>query len=186
MTISGFTEFFLLNQSSYLEIWRFVSAIFLHGSLGHLLSNMVALALFGSILESLVGSKRFLAIFIITGVIANLVSVNLYRSSLGASGAIFGVLGVLIVLRPLMLVWAGGIPMPMFLAGIFWALIDLMNVFNPQSNIANFAHLSGMFIGLVIGFVFRSKMKYGKREEKLNLDEGLVRKWENYYMKRGV
>ncbi len=98
LLISGFTELFLLNSSSYLQIWRFVTAIFLHGGLAHLLYNIFALALFGSMLERLIGSTRFLMVFFVTGVLANIVSVNFYDSSLGASGAIFGVIGALIVI----------------------------------------------------------------------------------------
>jgi len=50
LTINGFTDLFLLNQSSYVQIWRFVTAIFLHADMLHILYNMFALALFGSIL----------------------------------------------------------------------------------------------------------------------------------------
>ncbi len=156
LLISGFTELFLLNSSSYLQIWRFVTAIFLHGGLAHLLYNIFALALFGSMLERLIGSTRFLMVFFVTGVLANIVSVNFYDSSLGASGAIFGVIGALIVIRPLMFIFAFGFPMPLFIAGIIWAAGDLIGLFVP-SNVANLAHLSGMFFGLILGFIYRKK-----------------------------
>lgn len=156
LLISGFTELFLLNSNSYLQIWRFVTAIFLHGGLAHLLYNIFALALFGSMLERLIGSKRFLIVFFVTGILANIVSVNFYDSSLGASGAIFGVIGALIVIRPLMFIFAFGFPMPLFIAGIIWAAGDLIGLFVP-SNVANLAHLSGMFFGLILGFIYRKK-----------------------------
>ncbi|MDD5098693.1 MAG: rhomboid family intramembrane serine protease, partial [Candidatus Pacebacteria bacterium] len=117
---SGFTDLFVLNSQSYWEFWRFLTAIFLHSSLIHLIYNLFALLLFGSIVERLVGEKRFLIIFFVSGVLANLVSVSFYPSSLGASGAIFGVIGALIIIRPTMAVFAFGLPMPMFLAGILW------------------------------------------------------------------
>ena len=156
LLISGFTELFLLNSNSYLQIWRFITAIFLHGGLAHLLYNIFALALFGSMLERLIGSKRFLIVFFITGILANIVSVNFYDSSLGASGAIFGVIGALIVIRPLMFIFAFGFPMPLFIAGIIWAAGALIGLFVP-SNVANLAHLSGMFFGLILGFIYRKK-----------------------------
>src|SRR3989344_260913 len=90
---NGFTGMFVLDELSWSEPWRFFTAIFLHGGVGHLVLNLFALALFGSILENFIGGKRFLLLFFTTGILANLVSVNFYDSSLGASGAIFGILG---------------------------------------------------------------------------------------------
>ena len=179
----GFTDLFVLDNRAFIEVWRFLTSIFLHGGFAHLLSNMVALALFGTILESVIGSKRFLILFLVTGILANIVSVFVYSSSLGASGAIFGVLGVLIVLRPFMLVWAAGLPMPMFVAGIFWALLDLMGIFDQSSNIANIAHLTGMLFGVLLGIFLRVRNKNKVNVGKIRFDEGLVRRWEDYYMK---
>jgi len=90
--------------SYYYEIWRFVSAIFLHDGIIHLIYNLFALALFGFILEKLIGSKRFLIVFFASGIIANLIAVNFYNSSLGVSGAIYGILGCLVILKPLMMI----------------------------------------------------------------------------------
>src|SRR3989338_9289629 len=98
--IPGFTETFVLNKSAFSEPWRFASSIFLHGGFGHLLYNMFALALFGSLLEKFIGGKRFLIIYLVSGIIANLISINFYDSSLVASGAIYGVFGVLMVIKP--------------------------------------------------------------------------------------
>ena len=156
LLFEGFTELFLLDSGYYVEVWRFISAIFLHGRLAHLLYNIFALGLFGSMLERLIGSRRFLIVFFASGILANIVSVNFYDSSLGASGAIFGVIGALIVVRPLMVVWAFGLPMPLFIAGILWAVGDLIGLFVP-SNVANLAHLSGMFFGLLLGIFYRKK-----------------------------
>src|SRR3989344_512587 len=150
-----FTEMLLLNNLSFVEPWRFVSAIFLHSGVPHLLYNLFALALFGSILESLIGGKRFLAVFFATGILANIISVNFYDNSLGASGAIFGVIGALIVVRPSLMVWAFGLPMPMFIAGILWAVGDLIGIFVPSA-VANIAHLSGMLGGLIFGAFYRN------------------------------
>jgi len=102
--IPNFTDSLLLNQQSFPEVWRFVTAIFLHGSLTHLIFNLFALILFGLVLESLIGSNRFLLVFFSTGIIANIISFNFYPASLGASGAIMGIIGALTVSKPLMTV----------------------------------------------------------------------------------
>ena len=94
--IPGFTEMFVLNSKALDgEFWRFLSAIFLHGSITHLIYNLFALLFFGGLLEKLIGSKRFLILFFISGIFANLISVWFYSSSLGASGAVYGILGAL-------------------------------------------------------------------------------------------
>lgn len=158
LLFSRFTDLFLLNSLAFVQIWRFITPIFLHGGFAHLLYNIFALALFGSMLERLIGSRRFLIVFFISGILANIVSVNFYDSSLGASGAIFGIIGALVVIRPFMFIFAFGFPMPMFLAGIIWAIGDLIGFFyNSGSNTANIAHLSGMFFGLLLGFIYRKK-----------------------------
>ncbi len=188
--IRGFTELFLLNkQALYGEWWRFVTAIFLHGSLSHLISNLFALALFGFILESIVGSKKFLALFFVSGIGANLVAVHFYGASLGASGAIYGIIGALAILRPLMLVWAFGMPLPMIVAAFFWAMLDVAGLFVP-SNIGHVAHLSGMAFGFVFGFVWLKKKRKLSRKHALlrsrremEIPESYMRAWEERYLR---
>jgi len=181
--IEGFTDYLLLDERAYLEIWRFLTAVFIHGGLGHLLFNLFALALFGSILEVFVGWRRFLLIFLVTGILANLISVNFYDSSLGASGAIFGVIGALIIIRPLMMVWAFGVPMPIFIAGIIWIAGDLIGAYAylssaPLNNTGNIAHLMGVLFGIIFGFLFKTKNN-AKRSPNLRIDEPSFRQWED-------
>jgi membrane associated rhomboid family serine protease len=185
---SGFTDFLVLNQFSWSQPWRFVSSIFLHANAAHLVLNLFALMLFGSILETLIGGKRMLFVFFTTGILANLISVNFYSSSLGASGAIFGILGTLVILRPLMVVWAFGMPMPMFIAGIIWAAADLLGAYgflvgNPIDSTGNIAHLSGMFFGLLFGLLYQKLIRRTRRIN-VSIDEHEVRQWEKTWMPR--
>lgn len=184
--IPGFTELFMLDSDSYLQIWRFLTAIFLHGSLAHLIYNLFALLLFGSIAEKLVGGKKFLIVFFVSGIAANIIAGNFYSSSLGASGAIFGIIGLIVILKPGMAVWAFGLPMPMFLAGILWMAGDLLGavgffIGNPIDNTGNIAHLAGMFIGMVFGFFYKEK-KIKKERYRVELDEDNIRRWEDFYL----
>ena len=186
--VNGFTELFLLDSSSFTQIWRFFTAIFLHGGIAHLLYNVFALALFGSMLERFIGGKRFLIVFFVTGILANIVSINFYDASLGASGAIFGVIGALVAIRPFLLVWAFGLPMPIFVAGLLWGVGDLMGAYgffsgNPIDNTGNIAHLSGMFFGFVFGLLFRERVIRKIKRQKARLDEREVRRWEDSYLK---
>jgi len=180
--ISGFTDLFILNEKAYPEIWRFVTSIFLHGSAKHLLSNLFALIFFGLILEKTVGSNKFLGIYLVSGILANIVAINFYPSSLGASGAIMGIIGALTILRPTMQVWAFGMIVPMFVATIIWVVIDAIGVFIP-SNIGHIAHLSGIAFGGIIALFLRSREETRMKRHKVNVPEHLIRKWETLYMK---
>ncbi len=192
--VEGFTGWFVLDSSSWFEPWRFLTAMFLHGGLGHLAFNIFALFIFGSVLEKVIGSKNLLIVFLVSGILANLFSVNFYSSSLGASGAIFGVIGALVVLRPGMTIWAFSMPMPMLVAGLLWAAGDIIGAVgfftgNPLDNTGNLAHLSGMFLGIIYGFWFRTRFGSGKVyvkdnfERKVELDEKNMQVWEDYYLR---
>ena len=176
------TNLFVLESSDvFTRPWILITSIFLHGGLSHLLLNGFALALFGSILEQIIGSKRFLFVFFVSGIFASIFSSFFYDSALGASGAIFGVLGTLTVLRPLMTVWVSYMPMPMWVAAIVWALQDIFGIFIPD-NIANFAHLGGLFLGLIIGFYLRrkpeKKVKTRRKKGDIMLTKDEIESWE--------
>jgi len=158
--IPSFTELFLLNKAVFQgEIWRLVTAIFLHGSLIHLVYNLFALLLFGLILEKTIGSKKFLLVFFVSGIIANIISVNYYDSSLGASGAIMGIIGALTIIKPMMLIWAFGLLLPMFVAAIIWITGDILGIFGFEQGVGNIAHLSGIAIGMLFGMFLRKKYR---------------------------
>jgi hypothetical protein len=144
---------------------------------------MFALALFGTILEKLIGSKRFLILYISAGFASAFVSIPLYGAVLGASGAIFGVMGMLAILRPKMIVWVFGFPMPMALAAVFWAIGDFVGLFLP-SGTANAAHLAGLAVGLGFGFYFYKKMGEVKHKKKsdIKIDEDSFEDWEDRWM----
>lgn len=185
VTISSFTEFFVLSELALRgEYWRFLTAIFLHGSAVHLIYNLFALALFGLILEKSIGSRNFLLVFFVSGIIANIVAVSFYPSSLGASGAIYGVLGCLTILRPGMIVWVYSLPMPMFIAAILWVAGGILGVFFP-SNVGDIAHLSGIAIGFLIGILLRTfRIKRNiKGQAVVEISEPYMESWERRYMK---
>ena len=159
---SDFTALFLLDQSRVLfEPWRLLTAIFLHGNIAHLFLNMFVLAVFGSLLENILGSKKFLLVYFSAGIFASIVAAVFYPFSLGASGAIMGILGCLTFLRPNMVVFLWFVPMKMWVACIVWILIDLFGLAGPQ--VASAAHLGGIFVGLVLGYFL--KKTYGEQKD---------------------
>lgn len=180
--IPAFTDALILNSSAWLQPWRFVTSIFLHASPSHIIFNLFALILFGLILESVIGSNKLLLVFFVSGILANLIAVNFYSSSLGASGAIYGILGCLTILRPKMTVWVYSLPMPLFIAAIVWVLAGIFGVFYP-SNVGDIAHLLGIAVGFLFGVFYRQK--FNVRQEKMKIvriPEVHIRRWEDEYM----
>jgi len=184
ISFEWFTGLFVLNSNALTgEYWRFVTSIFLHGSAVHLFYNLFALFFFGVALEKLIGSRKFLFVFFASGIIANIISVNFYTSSLGASGAIMGIIGALTMIKPLMMVWAFGLILPMFIAAILWVIGDILGVFMP-SNVGNIAHLSGIGIGFLIGLILRKQIrKRIKKVKKVVIPDYYMAGWEKKYMK---
>lgn len=162
-----FTELFVFNP--YLAIsqpWRFITSIFLHGGLMHLFFNGYALFMFGKIVERKIGSSDFLKIFFLAGLAGSILYYITFllgltnASALGASGAIFGVLGIAAMLFPGMKLFVFPFPIPISMrtAVIVWIVLEFIGMFNPGSGIASAAHLGGLFIGLVYGAMFKNKI----------------------------
>jgi len=170
------TEYFILDRSLMLvQPYRIISALFAHSDIVHLLSNLFALCLFGLILEGRIGPSRVLYLFLVAGIIINIFSP--YDRSLGASGAIYAIIGTLIVLRPRMIIWVEGLPMPMLLAGFVWFFQDFFGIFIPD-NVGNIAHLSGLFIGISYGF--RLRKQFADRPKKRKHDPLTERQLDEY------
>jgi hypothetical protein len=179
-----FFEIFILRKSEVIfQPWTLVTYIFLHGSYLHLYSNMFALFIFSSILEKVIGYKNFLKVFFFTGIVSGLISIFFYDSVIGASGAIFGIIGTLALLRPKMVVWGLGIPMYMMVVIIVYAVLDLAGVFYPD-DIAHIGHLSALALGIIIGIMWKKKYGIVEKKKKPLLSEEEFRRWEDKYMKR--
>ncbi|HEV8290220.1 MAG TPA: rhomboid family intramembrane serine protease [Candidatus Norongarragalinales archaeon] len=157
-----FIKLFAFDSATALSHpWQFVTAIFLHGGFQHLLFNGLALFFFGPTLEQKIGGKRFLALFFAAGIIGNIAFMFLSPtlSGLGASGAIFGILGALAVMAPNLTIFVMFIPMPMWIAAFFWVVTEYITLLNPASGIGAAAHLGGLFFGMLAGYWLKTKSK---------------------------
>lgn len=174
------TDYFILDNSlKWSQPWRIITSIFAHASAYHLLSNLFALALFGLILEGRIGPWRVLGLFMFSGIAINIFSP--YSRSLGASGAIFALIGALVALRPFMVIWVDMLPMPMIIAGVVYLVQDVIGTFVPSS-IANLAHIGGLFIGLAIGLFWRrdfgDSVHWKKKKRSDSILENRIDDWE--------
>ncbi|MBN1175458.1 rhomboid family intramembrane serine protease [Candidatus Woesearchaeota archaeon] len=172
-----FTNLSLTSGQTLTHPWTIFTSMFMHAGFSHLLFNMYALLIFGSLIEQKIGRNRFLWSYLLSGVVAAL-SFDFYNqimgtagSAVGASGAIMGILGLTIMLLPqLRVAFFFVIPMSMRTAGIIFALIDLFGLFNPASGIAHIAHLGGLAVGLLLGYYFiRKKVGFQKQFIRVNI-----------------
>lgn len=140
--------------------WTVVTCLFLHGGIGHLLGNMITLYFFGRYLRALVGDKRFLIVYFIGGMLGSACYILLappLSISIGASGAVFAVGGVLAVMRPKLKVLVFPIPVPM---PLWAAVIGGFVIISFFPNVAWQSHLGGLVFGLVMGYFLRRQERF--------------------------
>ena len=140
------------------ELYRLVTPIFLHGGVLHLFTNMISLQRMGNDVEKLFGSGRYLATYVAAGVAGNLFSaIKSPNPSLGASGAVFGVVGAYFVFlnRNDWLLGSYGQAMTNAITQTIAANIFL-GAINPV--IDNWAHLGGALGGAAMAYVFGPRL----------------------------
>jgi len=149
-------------ENVFTKPWTIITSIFLHADISHIFFNMFALFIFGTQLEKIIDEKTYLMIFFVSGIIGNIGYMITAPGSnipgLGASGAIYGIMGTFAILRPTTIVFIGGMPMPMIFAAFFWTITEFSGLFVP-GNIAHGAHLGGLFFGMLYGVLLRSREK---------------------------
>ncbi len=155
-------------QSSQFMPFQVVTYMFLHGDLSHLFFNMFALWMFGRQLEYELGSQRFITYYMACGVGAGLLQLALgiiypFSITVGASGAVFGLLLAFGVMHPNAMIMLLIPPIPMK-AKWFVILYGLLELYlgwrnNPLDNVAHFAHLGGMLWGFILLRYWKSRGK---------------------------
>ncbi len=136
------------------HLWQLLSYGFLHGTPQHLFFNMLALYMFGTEVERLLGSRHFLTYYLVCVIGAALTQLGVMAAmgsapvpTVGASGGVFGLLlafGIAYPRRRIMLLFPP-IPMPAWLFVTLYGLLELyLGVTGTQAGVAHFAHLGGM------------------------------------------
>lgn len=177
----NFIDYIALKPSNVFQgkyLWTFLTSMFMHNPLGpeslfpfHLFVNMLSLMSIGKLVEKILGPKRYILFYLASGlfagilfVLSSLVLTSDYNTfAVGASGALFGFIGLLMILTPNLPVYIMFIPIPikMKYAGVgmlvgLWAISILGGL-----PIGNIAHLGGALSGLAFGFYL--KVKYKKK-----------------------
>lgn len=139
--------------------WRLISCVFVHIGIIHIAFNMYALYTVGIYLEPMLGKTRYISAYLCTGVLASLASLWWHKdpvASAGASGAIFGMYGVILALLSTSLI-------PKQVRNSLLQSIGIFVVYNliygMKSGVDNAAHIGGLVSGLLIGYIYYPGLK---------------------------
>ena len=146
------------NWWMHLGFWELISYQFLHQNLMHLLANMLGLFFLGPEVERTVGTNRFFILYFLSGILGGLgwsILAPGWHNCVGASGAVFGVLGAYAALYPNreLYIW-GVLPVKAWLLVLIFGAYELTHVMDgPGGTVANAAHLGGGIAGYVYAIV---------------------------------
>jgi rhomboid protease GluP len=162
------------------EVWRLITAAFLHGGIFHLGFNMYALYISGTYIEHFYGAKKLFIAYILTGLGASLLSMffelfGIWSSngldtsmgiSVGSSGAVFGLIGILIGNKLRKNIYEPGLNIDsnqLFAIVFYNLLIGFgVNLTGGSLRIDNWAHLGGLITGILLGFIFNTVNNFKK------------------------
>ena len=145
-------------QVDPIQSWRLLAAMFVHIGLQHFVLNMVTLYFLGRIAEDLFGSKAFLALYLLSGLMGNLFVLAFSPEvvAAGASTALFGIFGAIASLR-----FIARSPYIQYLSQSYTSLILVNILFSFMPGISLAGHLGGLVGGGILAFVFPV---YGERD----------------------
>ena len=145
------------------EWWRLFTAMFLHGGLLHIGFNMMALMQFGPALEEVYGSPRFLFLYTFTGAFGFLVSAFTGHFSVGASGALLGIMGAILAITTK----RGGAYMRELRSRLIGSLVFLFVLgFMGLMRMDNWAHGGGLAAGFLLGKIFADREPVDNSEKR--------------------
>lgn len=167
------SRWFALNPITFIyKPWQLVTYMFMHGGIGHLFFNMYTLYIFGSVLENIWGTKKFLTFYFVTGIGAALVHILVqhltgdFALTVGASGAIYGILMGYAMLYPdsvLTLIFPPISMKAKWFVLVFAGIELLLGVTGTQAGVAHFAHLGGLIFAFLLIMYWKKKHRlYGR------------------------
>ncbi|HRR07829.1 MAG TPA: rhomboid family intramembrane serine protease [Rhodothermales bacterium] len=175
LSIDGESQVIPQNMGPYPIYLTLITSMFMHGDWLHLGFNMLYLWIFGDNIEHILGTKRFVWFYLLTGIIGGLAQVALQPDSwipmIGASGAISGILGAYLVLLPrnkvrvlFLFIFRFSVP-ALLLLGV-WIALQVINGLEPEATdqTAYAAHLGGFVAGVLGGFFVRFFTNYHQQK----------------------
>jgi rhomboid family protein len=158
----GFVYGYLALTPAYLlqRPWTLITHMFVHQNFDHLFWNMLFLFFFALPLEQRVGEKRFLEIYLFSGLVGGIAQMLIsspYAVMMGASAALYGVMGCLAMIAPeIRVLLFFVIPLRIQWAVVLYALIDF-SMLGAGDNIAHMAHIAGLLVGIAFGYMMKDQ-----------------------------
>lgn len=142
--------------------WQFLTYMFTHANISHLIFNMFGILFFGVNLEKAIGSKEFVLFYLVCGVLCGVLSFTGYYFTggyriflLGASGAVYAILFAYAVVFPRSIIYIWGLlPIPAPILVLIYTVIEIFSQVFSSSNVAHLTHLFGFLIAWIY-FVVR-------------------------------
>jgi rhomboid protease GluP len=150
------------------EYWRVFTAMFVHAGLQHIAMNMVALAVCGFLLEPILGKWKFLLVYLIAGLGGSISSLIFNENvvSCGASGAIFGLYGIMLVLLLCRIIPRADSQIYWIILGAYGALNLVLGFFIKE--VDNACHLGGLATGIALGLLLALLFRKGLKAKAEN------------------
>lgn len=165
-------DYIAIKPSNILQgkyLWTILTSMFMHGGFFHIFANMFSLIFVGGLIEKLIGAKRYFWFYMISGIFAGLLfvflslifKIDLNTYAVGASGALFGLVGFLVLITPNLPVYMMFIPIPVKMKYAGPGLLFILWLISIAGNvpIGNTAHLGGLIAGIAYGIYIKIKYK---------------------------
>lgn len=139
------------------EYYRFITSLFLHTNLEHLLSNVLSIITFGFILEKTIGSFSFFIIYFLSGIGANILKFSFYdgSASVGASGSVFGLFGAFMIV--IIIHWKDVNEILKYVISFMVGGQIFYTFFGENINV--FSHIGGFLTGFLLTFLLLIALK---------------------------
>lgn len=165
-------DFVAIKPSNILQgnyLWTFITSIFMHAGFFHLFVNMLSLLFIGSFIERILGKRRYFWFYIASGLFAGLFFIlssmifvgDIDTFAVGASGALFGIAGLMVILTPNMPLYLMFIPIPIKAKYAIPGMLAVLWLISVTAGvpIGNTAHLGGLLAGVVYGIYLKNKYR---------------------------
>lgn len=168
LNLSGIFGLYYFESPAF-HLYQPITYMFMHGGFTHIFFNMFALWMFGRMLEQVWGAKKFLIYYLVCGIGAAIIQeigqfiglINPMSMTIGASGAVYGILLAFGMTFPEEKLFVFPLPIPIkakyFV--LIYIIIELVEGFGATDGVAHFAHLGGMFFGAMLFLYWRNKYK---------------------------
>jgi membrane associated rhomboid family serine protease len=156
------------------RIFTIITSGFMHASISHLLFNMLALFIFGRVVEKSFGVNKFLAIYfgalVLSNIISSIIHLFIFNQNIagvGASGAIYGLIAAAMLIAPFYITYELIIPLPITVVGWLTIATDISDILmQVDDGVGHFAHLAGFFSVVMILYMIE--------DDKERLRKGLL------------